>query len=547
MRLKKLATLCLTVALPSCATTISLAGTVRDRTQNGLFEISVTLAKAGLSVNTLSDGSWAFSKETSSISKHPGTTASEASSVTVQSGHIELHYQGRDILGHLQPMAPLPASRAIKTSARESNATTDTIDTLLFSWNGKVRLREPLTSYQQTGMAIILDTSAKDDSIFTDPRDNQTYRYVKIGAQTWMAQNLNYKADNTTCYANADSNCSKYGRLYSWSSAMALDAGYNTAAWKGSDSAKHQGVCPAGWHVPTASEWSALIALAGDSSRIKLSSTSGWRTNQGTNVFGLTILPAGGLHDVDASGSLGYYTNFWSASESSEERSLFQPFNNADANSSQSTFVKTGMFSLRCIRDEAQTRDDNVFTDPRDNQTYRYVKIGTQTWMAQNLNYKADNTTCYANADSNCSKYGRLYSWSSAMALDAGYNTAAWKGSDSAKHQGVCPAGWHVPTASEWSALIALAGDSSRIKLSSTSGWRTNQGTNVFGLTILPAGGLHDVDASGSLGYYTNFWSASESSEERSLFQPFNNADANSSQSTFVKTGMFSLRCIRDN
>jgi uncharacterized protein (TIGR02145 family) len=95
-------------------------------------------------------------------------------------------------------------------------------------------------------------------------------------------------------------------------------------------------------------------------------------------------------------------------------------------------------------------------TDPRDSTRYPTVEIGTQCWMAANLNYgntvasaqiQRDNCInekyCIDDNPANCNQYGGLYSWNEVM----GYR-------DNASAQGLCPPGWHIPTESEWNTLF---------------------------------------------------------------------------------------------
>ena len=106
--------------------------------------------------------------------------------------------------------------------------------------------------------------------------------------------------------------------------------------------------------------------------------------------------------------------------------------------------------------------------DTRDNKTYKTVTIGTQTWMAENLNYdyKVDGESYgnYCDTD-NCSTYGRYYTW------EVAYNA--------------CPTGWHLPKDTEWSALYDAVGK------------------NAYAM-----GGFVDVDST------AKFWSSTEFNDD---------------------------------
>ena len=130
----------------------------------------------------------------------------------------------------------------------------------------------------------------------------------------------------------------------------------------------------------------------------------------------------------------------------------------------------------------AETSEGNAFTDPRDGQTYRTVKIGNHTWMARNLNFKTDDSWCYGNVDSNCAKYGRLYTWDVAMKA--------------------CPVGWYLPMDEDWHDLVGIAGDDAG-KLKSKTGW---DGTDAFGFSALPGGFRGRGDIFNGVGSDGNWW-----------------------------------------
>ena len=163
----------------------------------------------------------------------------------------------------------------------------------------------------------------------TDSRDGQTYKTVKIGDQTWMAENLNYETANSFCYEKYASNCSKYGRFYLWSAAMDSAGTWSTngkgcgygrtcrVASAGSATLV-RGVCPDGWHLPTQTECNTLFTAVGGKSTAgtKLKSTSGWYDNgNGTDAFSFSALPAGNRDDDGSFYYVGNYAYFWSATE----------------------------------------------------------------------------------------------------------------------------------------------------------------------------------------------------------------------------------------
>jgi uncharacterized protein (TIGR02145 family) len=136
---------------------------------------------------------------------------------------------------------------------------------------------------------------------FTDSRDGKTYKSVKIGNQTWMAENLAYKA-SSGCWTYPNNENLEFGYYYN------LETAHN--------------VCPAGWHLPSDDEWNILADYLGGSTvagdKLKEAGTTHWEgpNSLATNTTGFTGLPSGsGLEG--GSISIGYSCDWWAATRSS--------------------------------------------------------------------------------------------------------------------------------------------------------------------------------------------------------------------------------------
>jgi uncharacterized protein (TIGR02145 family) len=188
-------------------------------------------------------------------------------------------------------------------------------------------------------------------------------------------------------------------------------------------------------------------------------------------------------------------------------------------------------------------------------KSYKTVQIGTQTWMAENLDYDpgTGNSACYDNQASNCATYGRLYDWSTAMGLASNCNEGSCSSQIQAKHKGVCPSGWHLPSSTEWTVLTDYVGghETAGPKLKATSGWNNNfdssgNGTDDYEFSALP-GGFGKSDGSYSnVGSYGYWWSATEDNRLNAdnRFMYYANIDVY--WRTSGKSNLFSVRCVQD-
>ena len=204
----------------------------------------------------------------------------------------------------------------------------------------------------------------------TDSRDKKVYKTVKIGAQTWMAENLNYVDSSMTpsllnrswCYNNDSANCAVAGRLYTWAAAIDSVALYDGG--NGVDCGCRKtctlpdtvyGICPPGWHLPTQAEWDTLLTAVGGSSTAgtKLKSQTGWYSNgNGTDTYGFSGLPVGIRYYngdfYDANG----YTGFWSATQHSSYAAYYMYLDFGVYLADLYDDGKNFGFSVRCLKDE---------------------------------------------------------------------------------------------------------------------------------------------------------------------------------------------------
>ena len=184
------------------------------------------------------------------------------------------------------------------------------------------------------------------------------------------------------------------------------------------------------------------------------------------------------------------------------------------------------------------------------------VTIGTQVWSIKNLNVttfrngdaikhaetfeewkeaglKKEAAWCYyQNNPSYGAKYGLLYNW---YAVN--------------DPRGLAPIGFHVPTIKEWTIMSNYIGgkDLAGTKLKSTSGWFENRnGTNSFGFSGLPGGGLDIEGEFYGLTEFGFYWSSTEASTNDAWYCGLDYLFPFLDITNFFKKNGFSVRCIKD-
>jgi uncharacterized protein (TIGR02145 family) len=225
--------------------------------------------------------------------------------------------------------------------------------------------------------------------------------------------------------------------------------------------------------------------------------------------------------------------------------------------------TKTGYLDYRVVVKNSDTSgivikmiaNTGTLTDA-DGNVYHTVKIGTQTWMVENLKTTklndgtaiplvTDNAAwtalitpgyCWNNNNiANKAAYGGLYNW---------YTVNTGK---------LAPAGWHVPSDAEWTTLATYLGGltvaGGKLKEAGLAHWQTpNTGaTNETGFTALPSGYRPTSGAFYNTGTFGTFWSSTANDATSGLFRYVYYQGADMVRKVDAKAYGFSVRCLRDN
>ncbi len=405
-----------------------------------------------------------------------------------------------------------------------------------------------MTSISSSSAASLSSSSIEmtPGNFITDLRDGRQYRIVQIGNQTWMRDNLNYSKNETAgyCYGvdikgenphRDSSSCDNgYGRNYQWIEVM--------------DGNSEQGLCPDGWRLPSDTELTAIANLSAMENYAVFSTfilAGNYNSNADYPPLGWKERDVSGFYWSNTSNSYMLYvgnnagiynTNLGNEASPNDYFSV-RCVADGDLSCGNTTYSfdtefcyndlvyeKCGGFAYNPTKDTCENGRIRVPPLVYGGQTYKTVKIGGQTWMAENLNYETAGSWCYNNSASYCDTYGRLYDWEAAMES--------------------CPDGWHLPSREEWSNLVNFAGGylTAGEKLKSAIGW---DGTDDYGFNALPGGYNYD-EAGFNISGNGNWWTATKNDQGNTYYRYIYSDLVYVDEGSNGKNYRYSVRCVKD-
>ena len=212
---------------------------------------------------------------------------------------------------------------------------------------GTIEDRSPVGRPSKQAILTYLHPLVQYDTM-RDPRDSQIYKTVRIGEQTWFAENLKYKTSSgSSVYPRDPVHENVYGRLYTWEAALSA--------------------CPEGWHLPSDAEWKELERTLGMTDY--LLNGRGWRRPSGEGSLksavgwvscpasrdetGFSALPGGYCDDKGYYYNEGYFSYFWTSTGTDESDAWYRVFTYDIHDIGKFSYSKKYRFSVRCVRDQA--------------------------------------------------------------------------------------------------------------------------------------------------------------------------------------------------
>ena len=358
------------------------------------------------------------------------------------------------------------------------------------------------------------------------------------GAYSWYNNDIAYKNIYGAVYNKFSINKKKYnnpmgeeyGALYNWYAAT-----YNVGG---------ASIAPAGWHVPTKTEWETLITYLGGAfiagTHMKETGTTHWVSPDGDNTSGFSSRGSGQRNASD-----GIYSSlnngFFGWSITPGAPGSYYEYENTTGSAIASSAIRSPNYghSIRLVKDDAINTGTLIDID---GNRYPTITIGTQVWLSKSL-----NVTHYNNGV----KIPNIVS-NPVWIADVSGAMCYYNNAQPVPTSIFAPPGWHVPTATEFATLVSyLGGDViAGGKLKEMGRWRWNPSnvgaTNNSRFTWTNAG-FRIADGTFYPGNYTYIWSKTPSiGLSSAINQSVNAFDTTTSiGSSDTKSGV-SIRLIKD-
>ena len=297
-----------------------------------------------------SDGSSSSEKAVDGSSSSDGKNSS--SSGKVESGSSSSDVVAESSSSEKSSSSETESSSSVESSSSKEPSSSSVVESSSNVAESSSSIEDDVSSsseYYKSSWTYLNKNITYDTII--DSRDNQVYKILTIGEQTWMAENLNYYdtiqmpelKQHSRCFADKESNCELYGRLYDLSVTLdynpdekdLFDLYYED---KSKDTSDIQGICPNGWRIPTQSEFKKLIDAFSYKQLV----------SKGTSGF--SVIQFSGYWDSYTKKYINTESDFWTTSYSSGTNADIIHFIQGYALTNYGYYYEDAV-SVRCLKD----------------------------------------------------------------------------------------------------------------------------------------------------------------------------------------------------